>query len=520
VFALLVLALCPALARAQVEVVVTDPLAPQEKSIKPLGGVATSTARMFAAPGEYEPASFSVRPKERLASVMLVATDLAGDAGTIPASAVRVQSVEGWHGGGRDVLMDLGRAWHMPAFSRELFWATVHVPEDARPGVYRGKVRVTSDGRDVAALDLELEVLPIRLAPAPQALGFNYSSPKDAKVLAVHLADMRAHGMTTVGPLYDFHLPVDDEDTSEVGAFIEAYKRAGYTQPIYFATPMNLTVSALTGYGPVDSMRFQQKLLEVLRRLYAETRRHDVPVIFSIGDEFTNKGVKGVEYAGKLARFVWEEFPELATASDMNGYREALAMSPYLNVAAINNGWDGIDHHNEGRRLVNRAFLTQLQKETGAVPWFVNTGCGRFPYGFFFWKMARLGVRGKVEWYYNLRNEKGSVVRTDGETLCPTLDYERSREGIDDLRYLATLEQAVARAKAAGKAAEAVKAAEALLEKLDAAILDDWTAYTEGGETFPEDGFHVLSADKTAALGSFQSLRRAVADAIVAVEGK
>jgi hypothetical protein len=217
---------------------------------------------------------------------------------------------------------------------------------------------------------------------------------------------------------------------------------------------------------------------------------------------------------------VWEEFPELATASDMNGYREALAMSPYLNVAAINNGWDGIDHHNEGRRLVNRAFLTQLQKETGAVPWFVNTGCGRFPYGFFFWKMARLGVRGKVEWYYNLRNEKGSVVRTDGETLCPTLDYERSREGIDDLRYLATLEQAVARAKAAGKAAEAVKAAEALLEKLDAAILDDWTAYTEGGETFPEDGFHVLSADKTAALGSFQSLRRAVADAIVAVEGK
>ena len=51
-----------------------------------------------------------------------------------------------------------------------------------------------------------------------------------------------------------------------------------------------------------------------------------------------------------------------------------------------------------------------------------NAGSGRFPFGLFFWKMARHGVKGKVEWYYNLRNEPGSLVRTRGEEIFPTLN--------------------------------------------------------------------------------------------------
>jgi hypothetical protein len=369
----------------------------------------------------------------------------------------------------------------------------------------------------VAALGLVLEVLPIRLEEPPWVLGFNYSNPKDRAAMAAHLADMRAHGMTGVGPLYEFHLPVQDEDTSDLAAFIKAYTKAGFTRPVYFATPMNLTISALTGYGPVDSKRFQQKYIQVMRRLGAEARRHEVPVIFSIGDEFTNKGVKGVEYAGRLARLTFEELPELITTSDMNGYMEVMAMAPYLNVAAINNGWDGIDHHNKGRRLVNEAFLTELCEKTGAIPWFVNTGSGRFPFGLFFWKMTRYGVIGKIEWYYNLENRKGSLVRTDGARVWPTLDYERSREGIDDLKYVLALESAIADAKKAGKAAGEVAKAEVLLAKISDAIIPNWTAYTRGGETFPEDGFHVTDPAKAARLGHFNAIRRAVADAAIAI---
>jgi len=476
------------------------------------------TARIFAARGEYEPFSFLLRPKESLQEVFITPGTLTGPGGaTIPAGNVVVTSVEGFHDAGRRILMRLGRKWNMGAHSTEFFWCTVKVPADARPGMYRGKVTVTARGGPVAALHVELDVLPIRLADPPFSIGFNYSRPKDSAALAVHLADMREHGMTCVGPLYDFPLPVHDDDTAALGAFLRAYRKAGFGGVCYFATPMNLQLSALAGYGSVSSKRWQQKFIEVMRKLHAETQKHDVPVVMSIGDELTNKGVEGVKIAEQLARFAWEELPEVATASDMNGYREVTAMAPYLNVAAFNNGWDGIDHHNEGRHLINRAFIEQVRK-AGAIPWFVNGGVGRFPFGFFFWKMAKYGVRGKVEWYYNLRNERGSVVRTDGAKLWPTLDYERCREGIDDLKYLCTLEALLAKAKEAGRATAERRAAEALLTKIADSITDDWTAYRTGGERFPADGLDVMDPEKAAGMGDFDAVRRALADRIVSLQ--
>lgn len=521
---LLTVAAVAAAARAEapgaaVELFVTDTTAPQDLSIKPVGGQPSTAARLFASPGEAEPFSFALRPHVRLAQVMIAAGDLTGDAGQIPAARLTVRSVGDYHGKGRDVLIELGTPWDMAAWSKELFWVTVHVPADARPGVYRGPVTVTAESKPVATLDLEVEVLPIALEDPPWALGYNYSSPKNPAALAAHLADMREHGMTVVAPLYNFHLPIHDDDTSEFGAFIDAYAKAGFRQPLYFATPMELTLGGLTGYGPIDSKRFQQKYIEVMRKLHAEAQRHPaVPVFFSIGDELTNKGVRGVEYAGKLARFVYEELPELAITSDMNGYKEVMAMAPWLNVATFNNGWDGIDRHNQGRRLINRDFLTEVRK-TGAIPWFVNAQSGRFPFGFFFWKMARYGVRGKVEWYWCLgKNEKGSVVQLAGGQIRPTLDYENSREGIDDLRYVVTLERLVAKAKAAGRAPAETAAAEALLAKIADSIRDDWTAYTQGGETFPLDGFDPIDPARQAQVGQFNALRRAVVDRILALQ--
>lgn len=499
-----------------VEVYVTDYLAPQDKSIKPLGGIRTNVARLFATPGEYEPVSFAVRPDERVEQLFLAATDLSGSVGSIPRSQVLVQSVEGFHGGDKDILMGLGQAWDMPTFQRELFWATVHIPAEARPGEYTGEVTVTGGGKPVARLMLQLEVLPFRLEQPPFALGYNYSSPKDPRALAAHLEDMRAHGLTTVAPLYGFHLPVQDDDTTEFGEFLEAFRRAGFQQPLYFGTSMNLLMSELAGYGPVDSRRFQRKFLQVMRRLHVEAQRHGVPVVFSIADELTNQALPGVRKGELLARLCWEELPEMAVTADMNGWLEVTTMAPFLNVATFNNGWDGIDRHNQGRRLINRDFILELQQKTDAIPWFVNAGSDRFPFGFFFWRMAQNGVRGKVEWYYNLGpNERGSVVRTEGARIWPTLAYERSREGMDDLRYLVTLEQRIAAAKSSGRDPAAVSRAEALLKRIADGIVDNWTAYTDGGETFPGDGFVLMSADKSAGLTHYQSVRRALADAIM-----
>ena len=242
-------------------------------------------------------------------------------------------------------------------------------------------------------------------------------------------------------------------------------------------------------------------------------------MLFSVADELTNKGRTGIRQGEILARLCFEELPEMAVTSDMNGWLEVTTMAPWLNVATFNNGWDGIDHHNAGRRLINREFLEELQRTSGAIPWFVNAGSGRFPFGFFFWKMAKYGVRGKVEWYYNLgKNERGSVVRVEGVKIWPTLAYERSREGIDDLKYLVKLERLLAAARQSGRAQAEAQRADDLLRKIAADIVDNWTAYTDGGQTFPSDGFDVMSPEQSADVGHYQALRRAVADAIVQLQ--
>jgi hypothetical protein len=491
--------------------------APAAVSVQKEGAGDRREARLFASLGEYEPFSFLLRPREAMEEVFITAGDLKGPAGTIPAGNVAVCSVEQYHGAGRDILMKLGKPWNMAAHGTEYFWCTIKVPDDAKAGLYKGEVTVASKGKPVGTISVSLEVLPIRLADPPFALGFNYSSPKDSAALAAQLADMRAHGMTTVAPLYKFHLPVHDANTEELGEFIEAYKKAGFPATLYFATPMELQLSSLAGYGSETGRRWQQKFVKVMRLLHAEVQRHGVPTIMSIGDELTNKGIDGVKIAERLARFAWEELPEVATTSDMNGYMEVMAMAPYLNVATFNNGWDGIDHHNKGRTLMNKDFILEVQK-AGAIPWFVNAGSGRFPFGFFFWKMAQHGVRGKVEWYYSLDNQKGSLVRADGTTVYPTLDYERCREGIDDLKYVCKLEQLIRQTKDNPQAAAERLKAQALLKSIADGILDDWSTYTHGGARFPADGFEVMSPEKAAGMARLDVLRRAIADRIVALQ--
>ncbi len=476
-------------------------------------------AKLFATPGEYEPFSFLLRPKQALSEVMVSAGDLKGPDGAVISSAnLTIQSVEGFHGGGRDILMPVGHPWSMPGYNTEYFWCTIKVPEQARPGSYKGELVVSSAGRSVGSIQVALDVLPIQLPDPPLSLGFNYSKPdddKEGKIMAAHFADMRAHGMTCVAPLYDFHLPVYDSDTSELAATLEAYKRADFPGTFYWAAAMSLHVSDLCGYGDETTRRWQQKYIKVMRLMHDEAVRHGIPCLFSIGDELTNKGMEGVKSAGRLAKFVWEELPEIATTSDMNGYSEVLGMAPFLNVATFNNGWDGADHHNNGRRLLNKSFLEEVQK-TGAIPWFVNAGSGRFPFGFFLWKMSHYGVKGKVEWYYNLRNEPGSLVRTQKDAIYPTLDYERCREGIDDLKYLVKLESLLASAKPA--LAEATKAGE-LLAAIDQAIADDWSVYEgQGGQRFPADGFAKLDPEKATSFGRLNSLRLEVASQILALQ--
>jgi hypothetical protein len=80
------------------------------------------------------------------------------------------------------------------------------------------------------------------------------------------------------------------------------------------------------------------------------------------------------------------------------------------------------------------------------------------------------------------------------------------------------LESLISKAQQSGQAkAEAQQGAD-LLKRIADGILDNWTAYTTGGEVFPADGFDVMAPEQAANMGRHQSLRWAVADAVVRLQ--
>ena len=100
-------------------------------------------------------------------------------------------------------------------------------------------------------------------------------------------------------------------------------------------------------------------------------------------------------------------------------------------------------------------------------------------------------------------------------SVYPTLDYERCREGIDDLKYLCCLEDLIAQAKKANKTGPELKKAEDYVKSLSDLIADDWAAYG-GGSTF--DGFAIVDPDKAASVGSLNAIRYEIAMRIVELQ--
>ncbi|MDA0839944.1 MAG: hypothetical protein O2857_19425, partial [Planctomycetota bacterium] len=91
-------------------------------------------------------------------------------------------------------------------------------------------------------------------------------------------------------------------------------------------------------------------------------------------------------------------------------------------------------------------------------------------------------------------------------------------EGIDDLKYLGKLESLIAQARKTGRAGAEADAATGYLNKIEASIIPNWTAYTQGGVKWPADGMEELDPGNAANIGSLNALRRTIADHVLALQ--
>lgn len=122
--------------------------------------------------GERVNAQFLLWSHGRVRGVRLKSTSLQDEEGhEIPVSCVKPSYVRYVLGDGKlspDVLDDRSNSIPMKPFTVRPIWATIDVPADTPPGIYKGQVIVTARGGIKRSFDLSLEVLPLVLAPPGQ----------------------------------------------------------------------------------------------------------------------------------------------------------------------------------------------------------------------------------------------------------------------------------------------------------------------------------------------------------------
>lgn len=194
--------------------------------------------------GEYEPASFIIHASEPLEAVTIEASDLKNSAGTvIPATATDVRLVKCWYQAGEGTINNTGKKvltpelllrddglikvdylthtnylrvtangkekyvdisseyaappplalfddapfllpFSLPAGNNKQVWVTVRIPEKTAPGMYQGNLSVRVAGKSVAAMGLQLEVLPFDLAEPLVDYGIYYRGVLSQKLVA------------------------------------------------------------------------------------------------------------------------------------------------------------------------------------------------------------------------------------------------------------------------------------------------------------------------------------------------
>ncbi|MFP4473792.1 MAG: glycoside hydrolase domain-containing protein [Candidatus Omnitrophota bacterium] len=462
---------------------IQEPMFPHEP---PRAEQITPDIRVFAAKGESEPFLIGLHALTggRTATVKMSA--LTGENGdTITADTISLRSVQyklkliqpNVYTVRGEMLREQQSAEFEKGINR-FFWGTVDVPDDARPGDYRGIVRVcTADDQCSPAFNIVLTVMPFSLDEPGIPVGLFYSLPpqynwyperKSQKWTAIerHLYDMRQHGMNTlalgISPgVREIHDGGDVQlDFKFFDQFLHAYKHFGFNQPI-------------SGYGLISVFHDIRKRTEGNDQLFRSSIQNAFKqiewhaqqltgrtILIGLADEVSNTGGEGIDSVIKAAQAVKDA--GLNATAYLNSTKD-VEIFPHLSTATINNGMK-----------IDKNLLKKAEK-TDTDIWFYNIGQNRFSFGFYLWAS---GAKGRVQWHYQLpavdpffdldgreSDYCASYPSESGPINTPW--FEIVREGVDDLRYIRTLENLIAKAeKEAGAETEAVNDARRLLKAI------------------------------------------------------
>jgi len=486
--------------------------------------------RAFATPGQTEAMWFAVYALEDLQRVALSVAPKGGAAADVQVE-VRLAHFwpqrTDWRSSEYYVTPELlvpcadGEAWapapewvlekrplNVRAGRTALFWLTLRIADNTTPGDATLEVSISSQGKAPLALPLTVHVYPFRLEkPADRRwllygdVGF-WASANPALARET-FADIAAHGMDGLTELPFGRLDLSgiaegkvEYDPEPFLNIVRQASAAGLKGPYTIGNMVEAEVVSRLGLSVnLDKDKWPPALTEAVQKV-AETvterlKAEGVDWLYYAWDEPGPQNTYALQdyecwHRGGAKPYV--TFYDLGTYEAAAGAMEAPCFSIGLVASrqACESALKACGRH--GQRYYWYGSGCYIGQEGKMLP-------NRFLSGFFF---RKTGAQGQVSWTF-IRPHEDPFNDFDGlgansaepkdqcivhpwyeragdasscKALIPTIQWEALREGIDDYRYLYTLERLIERCKQSERAGakKAAKDAEGMLASLLEAI--------------------------------------------------
>ncbi len=471
----------------------------------------------FATPGEFEPAAFCISSCKDFGDVAVELSDFVAKEPKqkITRENVRIgvvrcwpQRVSGWGGKGEYYVVPemieppSERASRMQADQLKQWWLTVHVPPDTPAGRYRMSVTVRPEKAPPTVIEWRLLVLPFQLTRpvgkhwgtwldgfppvgrlwGPERRGRN--TPAEVERLArADMEDYREHGFDLA--LLNYYFGVDEKpdgsftySLSTLPQDMEYLKLLGSDAPVVICfeyTCRNIEYGfAEKGKKHVPgtfSPKARKAIVGLVKHIRDEAKRLNWPKIyfFPIDEPGNNKTENRYQFAENVLDFV-HEVPGCQTAVTVtSGCVQRLGDKVDVRIYAYG-------HYNRDKVLQETKQSHPFWYYENGMFYGHSTLASRGHTGFEF---LRSGAEVATAWGFaatqaNPHNDfdgghkDWNVIFPGVDRPTPTIYWELCREGVDDCRYVATLQQEIRKAKERGEV-DAAQRAQRVLEPLLAA---------------------------------------------------
>lgn len=361
-------------------------------------------------------------------------------------------------------------------------WLTVRVPEDAAPGRYRGAVTISDDAGRTESIPITLDVQPFTLMePSEYHWGLYTDSPRwktmPEQQVRAELRDFVEHGITSAmmyPPAHSEFAMEGDQvaiDSSEFERFMRWALEEGLRPPTVMSMQaLGGVVRRLVPEAEVRGEEFERVYKQIVRYFVDLGAREGWGEIFwHAVDEPNRRYPDKIEAA--YQELGWFKDLGLMTFTTVNDPVVAQEhLDPVLDARCYYVSFVAGSAHLQEERARETA-------ESGDHLWLYGTGCytgmdgttmpNRYLAGYILRKTEAEGI-----WCWTLQRAKGDIYNDfdaeghreskdacttypseDGTEMVPTLQWEGHREGVDDFRYVYTLERLAAERGEQGEAA-------------------------------------------------------------------